>query len=147
MSAFLCRNFVVCDFAIVAIIVCMKKLCVAVIALLIAAVGVAVWFSPLGADGVVYYDNKPIDYAGGCAAETLVRADYADEQQMNVALKRMLAKEVFRTETGGTTVIYAYSERVSAKPQTLSDGRVYNVMAAYSDGGACIGVPILAGSY
>ena len=127
----------------------MKKLAVTVIVFIAAAVGCAVWFSPLARGSAIYDDNMPTESVVGlCYNENaLVRADFETAEQMFDALDKILAREIARAESGGTTVIYAFSERVCVKPLRLSTGEEYNVMAAYSDGGACIGMPVLSGSY
>lgn len=127
----------------------MKKLLMFTALFICAAIGCAVWFSPLAKKAVYYADNAPCGKVDGVcyAPNACVRADYGSVEELFAALDKIGAREVCRAESGGTTVIYAYSDRVCAKSERLSSGEVYNVMAAFSDGVACMGTPILQGSY
>lgn len=128
----------------------MKKTFVAVFLFLIGLVATAVWFSPLaGRGGFACENNEPTERLDGLCygADVAARVDFDGScDDMRSALERMLAVTVKETESGGTFIIYAYSPRVSAV-EKLSDGREYNVMAAYADGHVCIGMPVLSGSY
>ena len=131
------------------IILGMKKMLLFSALLVCVAIGCAVWFSPLAGNAVFYADNGPCGNADGLcyAPDACVRADFATVAELFDALDKIGAREVYRAESGGTTVIYAYSDRVCAKAERLGTGEPYNVMAAYSDGSACMGTPVLQGCY
>ena len=65
---------------------------------------------------------------------------------MYAALDSIRAKTVRTAQAGNVLIVYAYSDRVCGE-RTLSDGAVYNVMAAFRDGDIAIGAPMLQGSY
>ena len=131
----------------------MRKLIVAVILFAVGIVFTAVWFSPFTAfdSPKAYRDNMPVgEISGICySPDTLVRCDIeGGEDELYAALKTLCAREVKSVRTDdGMLIVYAYSERVCAKRQVLSDGREYNVMAACSDGRVSIGAPVLSGCY
>lgn len=130
----------------------MKKLCAAVVIFAVGIVFTAVWFSPLRALGKpqAYADNAFENALDGLCYpyDAVARVDLSgDENDMFDALERIFARTVKRVRNDGLLVVYAYSPRVCAKSQTTSDGKTYNVMAAYSDGKICIGTPILSGCY
>lgn len=130
----------------------MRKLCVALFLFAASIVFTAVWFSPLVGIGKAeaYSDNVAVgELSGVCyPRDALVRVELAGgESELNVALEKISAAPIKRVESDGLVIVYACSDRVCAKEQTLSDGRSYNVMAATDGEHVYIGTPILSGCY
>lgn len=130
----------------------MKKFCAVVILFAAALVFTAVWYSPLTAIGDAQaYDNNEFAHSltGACyAADECVRIEIAGgETELYFALDKISATPVKTVEAGNRTVVYAYSSRVACASLTTSDGKRYNVMAAYGGGIVVIGTPVLQGSY
>lgn len=130
----------------------MKKLYTAVILLSAGLVFTALWFSPLSQLGTptAYCDNIPVTALDGLCypSDSPIRVDFSgSEAELYRSLDIMLADTVKTTEIDGMLLVYAHSPRVCAPVMYTSEGEVYNVMAAYSDGRICIGTPALAGCY
>ena len=131
----------------------MKKLLTAVAILAAGIIMAAVYYSPLTGlgDAYEYVNNVPVESIDGLcyARDKLVRVDFeGGESDMYAALDRINAETVKVADCGGAVVVYAYSPRVAARSEKLSDGVTeYNVMAAVRDGTVSIGTPLLSGCY
>lgn len=128
-----------------------KKTVFVFVILIALIVATGLWFSPLVGKGktYAYHDNVATgEIAGICYTADEVRTDFdGDESDMLSALGRICAKVVKTVRTDDCVIVYAYSPRVAAKAQTTAEGDEYNVMAACSERGVSIGIPVLPGSY
>lgn len=131
----------------------MKRALTAFAALIVFALSLVIagaWFSPLSKIGEVYEyrDNARNKRVYGLYMPyQTVRTDFdGDESAMYAALSSIDAEVVKTAESGGTVIVYAFSPRVASK-SLETDGKKYNLMAAYKNGRVCIGSPVLGGSY
>lgn len=130
----------------------MKRLVACFILFFAALIGTAVYYSPLLRLGTpeLYYSNEAAGALDGLCypAEAECRVDFpGGESELFSALEKIDCRVIRVDRTDGLTVVYGYSDRVRAETKRLSNGAAYNVMGASRGGRACVGVPILQGSY